>query len=80
MNIDILSPEFFELADKAKAIYQDKEQKTQQFKEVWLKHKQEIAELDKQAELIKAEYEKRFSGVSDDDKKPSPKPKTTKKN
>jgi hypothetical protein len=63
MDIDILTPEFISLGEKAKAIYERKQAKSAEFKKLWESHKQELAQLEAEAEKIKSEYEaasKRF--------------------
>lgn len=56
MEIDILSPEFLDLADKARNILNEKEAKVEAFKKVWVEHKKEIAELEASAEKLKTDY------------------------
>jgi len=54
--MDILTPEFISLTDKIKVLYQKREEKTAEFKAVWLKHKTEIAELESAAASLMQEY------------------------
>ena len=55
---DVLSPEFFELAAKAKVIADAKAKELQLFKELYGKHKQKVAEFDKQVQDLVTAYKK----------------------
>lgn len=55
-NFDILKPEFFEMAEKAKHLYDEKERKIAEFKETYLNHKKEITDLESQAAQLKSDY------------------------
>lgn len=61
MELDILTPEFISLADKAQKLFKKKEEATNAFKELWVNHKKELAELDNQAAELKDEYERAVS-------------------
>ncbi len=54
--MDILTPEFIALTDKIKTLYEKREEKTAEFKAVWLKHKAEIAELEQEAAFLMEGY------------------------
>ncbi len=54
--MDILTPEFISLTDKIKSLYEKREEKTAEFKAVWLKHKGEIAELEQEAAFLMEGY------------------------
>ena len=54
--MDVLSQEFMAFADSIKELFALKEQKNKTFKEHYTKHKQEIAEIEKQAEELKKEF------------------------
>ena len=56
MEFDILSPEFMELAEKAKDIYNQKEHELKTFKDLYVQHKQKITDLDKQASQLQETY------------------------
>ncbi len=58
MNIDILSPEFIALAKEAKILYDVREEKKEEFRKIWVKHKVEIEALEKKAQEVKDRYEK----------------------
>jgi len=58
MDLDILTPEFMDLAAKAKELYEKRDKAVQDFKALWLKHKEELAVLDAEAVAIKEEYAK----------------------
>jgi len=53
MNIDILNPGFIELFAEVKEISEAKEQKTDEFKKLYMKHKAEMAEYDHKVAEIK---------------------------
>ena len=55
-DFDILSPEFFEMAAQAKKIAEEKQKKVEDFKELWVKHKAEVAALDAEAASLKEKF------------------------
>jgi len=54
--VDILSLEFIEFSEKVKDLYAKKEELNASFKEVYLKHKKDIEDLDAKANALKAQF------------------------
>ena len=57
MTFDVLTQEFIALTDKIKALYEDREKKTAEFKELYLQHKAEVADIETQAKTLMADFE-----------------------
>lgn len=53
----LLTPEFIEFSNKIAEIFKLKEVKTNEFKELYLKHKTEIAELESQAKSLQEAFD-----------------------
>ena len=53
----LLSPEFVEFSQKVAEIYKQKEEKVKEFKEMYLKHKAEVAELEAAAGRLKEDFD-----------------------
>jgi len=58
MDLDILSPEFLAMAAKAKELSEKRDGAVQEFKALWLKHKEDLARLDTEAAAVKEDYVK----------------------
>ena len=54
--MDVLSQEFIAFVDSIKELIAKKDQKVKAFKELYAKHKAEIAEIEQQADELKKEF------------------------
>jgi hypothetical protein len=69
MDLDILSPEFLEMAAKAKELSEKRTAAVEEFKALWLKHKEDLARLDAEVAAVKEEYVKAATAAKKKDKK-----------
>lgn len=53
----LLSPEFVEFSQKVAEIYKQKEDKVKEFKELYMRHKADVAELEASVSRLKEEFE-----------------------